>query len=429
MALAGRVHTLAYDTEWNPDIAELSAASREDRMAMQSSFRSLRAIYAELDTLDAFLAITTCCITPALQTLSLSLDWDNSAVQDISDTSLIDEAHSLLSTLHTSSPLLENFRMLIQTRSGWDRLSFSTLPHFTHLRRLEVSLEMLPHIWSAAAKLPLLNRLTAVHRARREFASEHQTVIHPFPRGGFSSLETLSLQCSWTSAQLLFPQSMDLTSAPMLHTLVLTLPIREEASGYEFQRLLHRMQPLHNQIRHLLFTNVASSEEMYMDVSYAPLSAEDLVGLRSFGALRQLTFPTEEAYGLIHELIGDPTIHPQMEICTIYRPGRDSTERQSQSHTILLDPLSCKIVRYHYPAIIHDHLRVMDSFDSNPGRLWRIEPPLVAYREIGPLTISALRERFPVMIYSHGTLNTQTYQFGRLQWWPETELRPELQSQ
>lgn len=107
---------------------------------------------------------------------------------------------------------------------------------------------------------------------------------------------------------------MDVTLVPMLHTLVLHLPEDEAASGWDFQCLLRQMGWLRDQIQHLVFGVIN-----HPDRAYSSLTSEDLEGLRSFPALRQLSVPTQERFGVLHGIIGDVEVHPHMEICTVHQ--------------------------------------------------------------------------------------------------------------
>lgn len=430
MALAGRVHTLTYDEWWSPYIAKISFIGHEkDYSKMRSSFRSLKVVYAELNSRDAYIAITRCCIVPTLQALDLNLSWDNFVIPSLPDFSLIHEACSVLHRLQSLSPLLEDLKIVITGRlrggDNWDKFSSSpsSLPQLIHLRRLEVSHEMLPHIWAAASTLPHLKTLVGVECARPDRSTTHSSnlSIHPFPREGFRSLESLSLRCSWTRALLLFPPSMDTEFVPMLHTLVFVLPKHEAATGWDFQCLLVRMRPLRDQIQHLVFGSTG-----HLNHAYSSLTGPDLKGLRSFTALRQLSIPTQESFASIYDIVDDLKVLPHMELCTVYQRYTVAGRYRSMTHAMFFDALSCNIIRYHYPDIARNHIRLMErcNHGSPPIYEWRIEPPRIARIQIPYEAATALQGRFPQEIYNLDVLCADNCHFGRQIWRSESDLEP-----
>lgn len=424
MTLAGRIHTLTYNGEWDSQLWELARIrTRSERLQIRSALASLREMHSRIKSRAVFVAITKFWIVPTLRVLSLTFDWTNTQFTGAPDIPLVDGACWLLRKLDTLAPLLEVFSLVVTGPLGpgddWNMLSAtpSSLARLSHLRQLHVSIEMLPHIWPTASELPLLSTLIA--REHAKWSADFWTnppappIIHPFPRGGFRSLESLELFCSWTRAQSLFPESMDLAFAPMLSTLILKLPGHEEASGWDFRCFLHCMGPLKTQIQNLILAHAVYRNYHGQPNSprkYVHLSKDDLDGLRSFTALRHLSIPTQQSYMTIHDIIGRAQTHPHMIVCTIFdSPNNTLLDYPLRLHTMFLDRMSCSIARSHYPAIVDYHKRQMHCHvDSHPPhqKRWCIEPPLVITQEIPIVVRLALQERLPCNFYALDILRT-----------------------
>lgn len=151
MSLARRVHSLKYDGTWGNKIAELAYVSWDESPQMKSAFSSLRELSAALMSRDAFIAAMKCWVVPTLLVLSLNMNWNNPEIQvggTVPDIPLTQGTQWLLHRLHSFTPLLEALKLVITgplcSRDSFDAFSPGSLSQLSHLRRLEVSVEMLP---------------------------------------------------------------------------------------------------------------------------------------------------------------------------------------------------------------------------------------------------------------------------------------------
>lgn len=438
MAVSPRVlavHLLSRD--YTPTLQELAFLNHCRALQISSSFRSLREVHAYLRCPAAFWAIDQSVLVPTLRVLSLSLDWIDTP--SLLNVALVGAASHLLSRLG-SLPLLEDLRLVINGPTGspdewniWSAShpsSFSQLSQLSQLRRLTVSIDILPRIWMAASQLPLLESLVAVEKARpgrNSFASPPD--IYPFTRGGFRSLESLELYCSWARAQHLFPESMDDAYIPLLRTFVLKLPATEPATGRDFRKLLRRMRPVQNQIHHLIFDG---SDQWHFSRQYDSIAPADLDDLVGFTALRYLclsNMSTEVQDPAIQLLVEDHT-HPNMEVCTVLRPvrGADGGEIAHAApliHTLFLDALSCSIIQHSFPSAMVNHRHpvrcVIKDGEANchDGRF--VSPTVIQISDIPRTTWRVLVDRFPSRFYTVAFEGMSSCQFGRHVWFQESD--------
>lgn len=440
MAVAGRVlalHHIDNDHNHTLKLQELACLNLRNAQQVSSSFRSLREVRAFARSSTGFWGIDKSILVPMLRVLSLTLDWTDGPSRP--NVTSVGCALYLLTSIGRL-PLLEDLTLVITHLSSssdeWDiwfenhPTAMLQLSQLSHLRRLAVSIEVLPIIWSVASELPLLSSLIAVERAQ---PGQHLSVlpptILPFMQGGFRSLESIELFCSWTRAQALFPSSMDDTFAPRLHTLVLRLPASEAASGHDFRCLLRRMRPVWDQLHHIVF----DGRDQWHSRQYDKLSLDDLDGLAEFTQLRQLCLPiieTDTLDPMLHDLID--TLATSLELCTVQRPKlrvgsiEIAPNPQPVMHCMFPDPASCQIIRHTYPEIVGNHMRPMGHTSEAQQKEWFFSPPIVTASRIPVVARQALYARFPYKIYIHPFGPYSTCQFGRQVWCEEEDIDPSI---
>lgn len=435
MAVAGRILTLRHvDNHHAEKLQALAFLNRNNAQQIYASFRSLREVHAFVRSSTAFWAIERSVIVSTLRVLSLTLDWID--VPSRPNATRLDCAIHLLTRLG-SLPLLEDLTLVIANLASpsgdWDKWftdhpsAVSQLYHLSLLRRLTVSIEILPMIWSAASELPLLVSLVAVKHATSK--RHPPSIILPFTQDGFCSLESIELPCSWARAQALFLLSTDHSFVPRLRTVVLRLPGSEIASGLDFQHLLHRMRPVQDQLQHLIF----DGREQQHPQKYEKLSLDDLDGLSEFTALHQLCLPvikTEIIDPLLHDLIDD--FATSLDIVTVLRPmstlgpaaaAANAHDPHPVIHTMFLDSESCRVIQHTYPAIAVEHMRPMGP-SIQPQKEWFFSPPIVMAPCIPVAAQEALCARFPYKLHVYPFGRVSTCQFGRQVWCDEDEIDP-----